>query len=337
MPRKILFVTATRIGDAVLSCGLLDWLTREYPDARFTIACGPHPAPLFERHPRLERTIVLRKRKLAGHWRDLWKSVRHERWDMAVDLRRSLIPWLIRARRRASQPRPAADEHRVELIGRTLGLAPPPAPRLWLTESDRTRAANMLGEAKTVLAIAPTANWTAKTWPAERFAELVQRLTARDAVLHGAKIFVTGGPDEEALVRPILEAVPPEWLIVRLGLDLPTTAAVFERSHLFIGNDSGLMHMAAAVGTPTIGLFGPTRDKHYAPWGRHCRTVRTPESAEELTGTPGFDHRRTGSLMENLGVGEVERAANDLLRITAVSAGHTNPDRRQSTMTLLQE
>lgn len=314
MTRKILFITATRIGDAVLSTGLLDWLTRTYPDARFTIACGPLVVPLFQRHPGLEQIIQMRKRRRAGHWRDLWRTVRGEKWDFVVDLRRSLMPWLVRTGRRASVPRARPGEHRVELLARTLQLYEPPSPRLWLTGADRARAAAVTGKAGPVLAIAPTANWAAKVWPAERFAELVGRLTAPGRPLEDARIFVTGGPGEEDLVRPVIEALPPERLIVRMGLELPATAAVFERCRLFIGNDSGLMHIAAAVGTPTLGLFGPTQDVHYAPWGPHTRVVRTGEEFETLVGAPDFDHRTTGSLMSGLPTGAVEEAALELMK-----------------------
>ena len=69
---RILFVTSTRIGDAVLSTGLLDHLLRAYPEARFTIACGPVAEDVFARMPRREETIVLAKRSLSLHWLELW-------------------------------------------------------------------------------------------------------------------------------------------------------------------------------------------------------------------------------------------------------------------------
>lgn len=312
MSDMTLFITANRIGDAILSTGLLDCLARDGHDVRLTVACGPLVVPLFERHPQVDRVISMRKRHYAGHWRELWSSVAGERWDTVVDLRRSLMPWLLRARRRASVPHPRPDEHRVRLVARTLNL-PPIAPRLWLTDDDRSAAENVLQGEQSVLAIGPTANWAAKIWPAERFADLVRRLTSNGAPFDGACVFVTGGAGEESLIRPILASLPAERLIVRMGLDLPTTAAVFERTRLFIGNDSGLMHMAAAAGTPTIGLFGPTRDVHYAPWGDHCRAVRTEANVEELIGAPDFDHRTSGSLMGTLSVEAVEDAVRELL------------------------
>jgi heptosyltransferase-3 len=86
---------------------------------------------------------------------------------------------------------------------------------------------------------------------------------------------------------------------------------VLRRCALFIGNDTGLMHLAAAAGTPTLGLFGPSPVARYAPWGRYTGVAST-----ELTGSalfpPGFDHRTTGTLMDSLSVAAAERAARDL-------------------------
>src|SRR5258707_868961 len=101
---RILFVTATRIGDAVLSTGLLSHAMARFPDARLTIAAGPAAAPLFEAVPGLDRLIVLRKRRWALHWLALYAQTAGRRWDLVVDLRGSALAWLLWAgwRRRMS-------------------------------------------------------------------------------------------------------------------------------------------------------------------------------------------------------------------------------------------
>ena len=81
----ILFVTATRIGDAVLSSGLLGYLIERHPGARLTISAGPVAAPLFEAVPGLERLITIRKRRFAAHWLELYGAVVGRRWDIVVD------------------------------------------------------------------------------------------------------------------------------------------------------------------------------------------------------------------------------------------------------------
>src|SRR5437868_5041793 len=79
---RILFITATRIGDAVLSTGVLRYLVDTYPAARFTIACGPLAASLFAGVPRLDDIIVLDKRPMLGHWLALWRRTCGTRWDV---------------------------------------------------------------------------------------------------------------------------------------------------------------------------------------------------------------------------------------------------------------
>src|SRR5690349_22735649 len=96
----ILFVTATRIGDAVLSTGLLAHLIERYPGARLTIAAGPVAAPLFEAVPELRRLVVIEKRRWSLHWATLYAAVAMHRWDLVVDLRGSAIAWLLRAGQR---------------------------------------------------------------------------------------------------------------------------------------------------------------------------------------------------------------------------------------------
>ena len=106
---------------------------------------------------------------------------------------------------------------------------------------------------------------------------------------------------------------PVTFLAPRIpGLE-PESAACLERATLFVGNDSGLMHMAAAGGTPTLGLFGPSRDEIYAPWGDDGVAVRTPESFTELTTAPDYDHRTTDTLMRSLTVDAVADAATSLV------------------------
>ena len=97
---KILFITSTRIGDAVLSTGLLDYMIKNIPDPRFTIVCGNLPSSLFEGVPHLEKLIILKKQKYNKHWLELWKQTRGTRWDIVVDLRNSIVSRLIPAKQR---------------------------------------------------------------------------------------------------------------------------------------------------------------------------------------------------------------------------------------------
>ena len=317
---RILFVTATRIGDAVLSSGLLAHLVERHPKARLTIAAGPAAAPLFAAVPGLERLVVVDKRRWALHWLPLYAAVAGRRWDLVVDLRGSALAWLLCARRRKVIGKGRADEHRVRALGRLFDLDPPPAPRLWTAPRHERAAALLLPPGGPVLAIGPAANWRGKQWRAERFAELALRLTAIDGIMPGARVAVMAAAHERAQAGPLLAAIPGERRIDLVGrADLLAAAAVLRRAALFIGNDTGLMHMAAACGTPTLGLFGPSPVGRYAPWGPHGETVCTPDPPETLMG-PGFDHRTTGTLMDGISVAAAEAATRRLWQRVACAA-----------------
>ncbi|MBL26731.1 MAG: glycosyl transferase [Rhodospirillaceae bacterium] len=311
---NILFLTSTRIGDAVLSTGLLGVLIERYPDARITVACGPAAAPLFVHMPNLKRVIPVRKRKASLHWPLLWAQCAGTVWDLVVDLRRSALAYLLVARQRRLYRVQADDRrHRVAALASVLDLDEPPAPRLWISEVERETAAEILPGIGRVLALAPTANWVGKQWRALRFAELAFRLTHESGILAGARVVVLGGPDEREGAEPVLNGIEASRRIDVVGrIDLLTAYAVLRRCSLFIGNDSGLMHIAAAAGIPTVGLFGPSREENYAPWGTRTAVVRTREGYDELVGSPGYNHRTTGTLMDSITVDDVEAVATRL-------------------------
>jgi heptosyltransferase-3 len=313
---RILFITATRVGDAVLSTGLLSHLIGLHPEARLTVAAGPAAAQLFEPMPGLEQLITVEKMPYGLHWIRLWLQCVFRRWDLVVDLRRSIIGWVLPAKKRYVIPRIDGPVHRVELLAATLGLeSAPPAPRIWLDPAHRAAAAEIIPAGLPVLALAPAANWRGKQWRAERFNELAERLTGPRGILPGARVAVFAAGSERPAIEPVLSGMPADRLIDTVGrIDLLTVAACLERCALFIGNDSGLMHLAAACGIPTLGLFGPSREEHYAPWGRRSAWVRTTESYEALTGATDYDHRTTGTLMDGLSVGRAEEAARALWR-----------------------
>jgi len=317
----ILFITHNRLGDAVLSTGLYNHLVERHPSAAMTVACGPVPAPLFAPAPNLERIIELAKQPYLGHWRRLWRATAGRRWDLIVDLRGSAIAWLLRARRRYVLQPPATPLHRVAMLGALLDLDPPPAPRLWATDAQRRAAAGLLPDDGPVLALGPTANWGGKQWPGERFADLAGRLTAGDGILPDARIAVFGAPSERDAAAQTLDRLPSDRVCDLVGgVDLPTLYACLQRCRLFVGNDSGLMHMAAAAGIPTLGLFGPSREVLYAPWGPRAASVRTPQSYDDIVGHPDYDYRRHDSWMTGLDVDTVQRAAGELMRRTAAEA-----------------
>lgn len=319
-PMRILFVTSTRIGDAVLSSGLLRHLIHTHPEARLTIACGPVAAPLFEAVPGLERLIVLEKKPFSGHWLVLLARTVGTFWDLIVDLRGSAATMVLGRRRRLAYYTDRGPVHRLIGLSKVLGLDEPAPPALWTAPRHEDEAHRLTAGAGPILALGPTANWPCKEWPVTNFIELARRLAAEEAPLPAARIMVLGAPGERAAAQPLIEAFPAGRVIeVFAGVSLLTAYACLKHADLYVGNDSGLMHMAAAAGVPTLGLFGPTQDLHYAPFGPRSAVVRTPESYEELIKRAGA-MERPASLMGGLAVDAVEAAARDLLARTRAAA-----------------
>ncbi|MAK83169.1 glycosyltransferase family 9 protein [Phenylobacterium sp.] len=319
----ILFITATRIGDAVLSSGLLAKLREEIPNARFTIVAGPAAAPLFADTPGLDEVIVFQKARNGGHWLALWNRVRHRRWGLVVDLRGSAMASFVRTKRRAifrRQPGPAV--HKVIEAARLLKLEDePPAPHIFTSPETEAAAAALTRGEGPILALAPAANWVGKTWPLERFAQLAIRLLGEGGALQGARLMVLGSPDDSGVVASLRHVVPKARFIDLVGkTDLLTGYAALRHARLFVGNDSGLMHMAAAAGAPTLGLFGPSDDTLYAPWGPHTRVVRGARSFEQIR-LQDPDLNQSFCHMMDLSVDTVAQAANQLLKQTEMSHG----------------
>ncbi len=289
---RILFVTSSRIGDAMLSTGLLAHLLRAHPEARVTVASGPAAAELFLRMPNLERLIVFDKRPFGRHWLKLWAETAGTWWDLVVDVRGSALGFLLPTARRARcrhLPGPKIAE-----LAAMLKLSPPPLPVAWFSPQDAAHAAALLPDAPLV-ALGPTANWSGKVWPAERFVALFEALRA--GALPAARAVVLAGPGEaeRAMAAPVLAALP-DAIDLCGALSLPEAAAVLTRCRLFVGNDSGLMHLAAGAGTPTLGLFGPTPAEQYAPAGLHTAVARA-----------------RGTAMDSLDVADALAAARALL------------------------
>lgn len=320
---RTLFISSTRLGDAVLTSGALAWALRRSPNPRVTVACGPVAAPLFEAVPGVERVIAMRKGPWQAQWRMLWREAAGVRWDLVVDLRGSLFAWTVRTgeRRVFRTPwggGPLRGGHRVDQIRAGLRLDGDAEPRLWIPEEDSRRAARILGDGRDpVLAVAPTANWPPKAWAADRFAAMLAALTAPGGALPGARVLVAGGPGERDLAAPVLAAVPEGRRIDLVGTErLMTIAACLGRCRLVVANDSGLMHLAAAAGAPTLGLFGPSDERHYAPRGPLAAWVRTDEPAAALLARSGQVNDAPGALMTGLPVGRVVDAAETLLART---------------------
>ena len=296
---RILLITLSNIGDAVMTTPVMERLHQLYPEAVLDLVADRRSSRLFAACPYVGE--IHHKDKKKG-WRGvlaLVRRLRRRRYDLIVDLRTDGLALLLRGRRRLMKwgrsPRgPHAVEDLAAIIAPIDAEARIPPMRLWLDETSRAQAEAMLASlpGRRWLALAPGANSDHKIWPAERFSELANRLGE-----HFDACVLLGSPAD----RPRCAAVARDLVLPRLDLsgetDLLTAAAVLDRMRLFVGNDSGLGHMAAAMATPTVTVFGPGRPERYHPWGPRARWVVQPEQD-----------------LARLSVEEVLPAAEELLR-----------------------
>lgn len=323
MHSKILFISSTRLGDAVLSTGLLGWLLEKHPGAQVTVASGPIPASIFGDIPGIEKVIALRKQSWNCHWFALWQEVRGTRWDIVVDLRNSLVSRLVRAKQRLIFDGGGAGVHKVDALGQLVGVQPGPQPRLWFSAARQDIARQRLAPAqgKPVIVVGPAANWVGKEWPMTSFQELIGRLTAPNGPLPDAFIALAAAPDERERAIKVWDHVPEHRRIDLMQDKEPIqVAACIAQSSLYVGNDSGLMHIAAAIGMPTVGIFGPSDDRVYGPRGALAALVRSPRDAAMLlqgaeNGTIPLDQ-----LMHDIPVDAVFDAVCDVMGRAATRA-----------------
>jgi ADP-heptose:LPS heptosyltransferase len=215
--------------------------------------------------------------------------------------------------------RPGGDPvHKVIEAARLLKLEQaPPGPHLYTSPEIEARAEALTRGEGPILAVAPAANWIGKTWPAERFALVARELLGPRGPLAGGRLMVLGGPTDRDTLPALRSVAPRERLIDLVGReDLLVSYAALKRARLFIGGDSGLMHMAAAAGAPTLGLFGPSDERLYAPWGPRARTVRGPRGFGEIRAQDPDLNQAICHMME-LRVGAVTAAARALAAETA--------------------
>jgi heptosyltransferase III len=309
--QRILIITSTRIGDAVLSSGVVDHLLRAYPQARFTIASGPLAAPLFAAMPQLERLIVMPKERYGLHWLRLFSAIAFDHFDLTLDFRGSLTTAFVHSKRRMIAARRREMTHKVIEASRTAGLRAPVAPVLWIGQADYDAARALVPESAYVV-ISPAASAPFKEWPSDRFCKLLAALMDKGARFENHHVIGLGGPGDVDRVTNSLTGLDRERTQNLAGrVTIPQAAAIISGAACFIGNDSGLMHIAAASGVATLGLFGPTDERLYGPWGPRAAIVRAtppplPEARKSLRFVPE-------SLMQDLQVAEVMEAIEQLL------------------------
>ena len=275
----ILVITLSNIGDAVMTTPVLEALHRRYPAAAIDLVADRRSAAVFAHCPYVGRVVFKEKR---GGWRgnlQLIRTLRQTRYDLIVDLRTDGLAYLLRARRRLTKwHAKARGPHAVEAhmaVLAALGGSDIPPTRVWLTPQLEAEALQRLQALPGTrwLALGPGANWEPKIWPLTHFRDLAERVQDDfDAVV------LLGGPNDAERCDFLARTLPMQTLNLAGKTDLLQAAAVLARMRIFVGNDSGLGHIASAVNTPTLTLFGPGQPERYHPWGEHARWLVSPEN-----------------------------------------------------------
>jgi heptosyltransferase-2 len=277
VPPNILLVRFSAIGDILLMTPLIRALRQRHPDARITVVTKAEFAPLLEHNPRINEVIGWEP---STGLPKLAQRLREEPWTHRLDLHGSLrsraLRWrvrgdwtgypkhrlartvLIRTKRNwYRDSRPVAE--RYFDAARGLDVVPdagPPEvflPRPALDAAGGFLASRKLGATRQLIALAPGAAHFSKRWPAHHWGALVQRL-----VEGGNDVVLIGGPaDRDAAFAAA--AVGGEAAASAAGIfDLLGSAALLKRARALVSGDTGVMHLATAVGTPVLALFGPT-------------------------------------------------------------------------------
>jgi len=276
---QILFITLSNIGDVILTTPTLEALHQQFPNAIIDIVCDQRSAIIFQYYPYLGKLIY--KDKKAG-WKALIALVsvlRQKKYDIAVDLRTDGLLHFVKATTKVFKlsNRKTIKMHSAEkhyAILKSLVNLPIPSAKIWLSEKE-VRLANEALEAysqKRILGIGIGANFTGKIWPASSFAILVNALKPFfDVVL----IF---GDQNDASLSDEFKSNCSLPIIDYCGqLNLLETAAYLRKAHFFIGNDSGLGHIASALALPTFTVFGVGQPKRYLPWSNKAMWYQDPQ------------------------------------------------------------
>jgi lipopolysaccharide heptosyltransferase II len=287
---RVLVWKLSAVGDVILSTPSLRAVRRQFPNSRITLVVGRASHEAVARCPYLTDVILYDRRRKDRGARGLWKFIRrlqHEAFDLSLDLQNSrtthLAAWLagipvrIGYRRKygwllnrgVRLPRvvlaPVAHQHYLLRKG---GIMPAgEILEVWPSALEEQTAQRLMplepsdgGRPLVGLHPGGSGRWQSKRWDIDRWAQLCDQLAQRNV-----RVVVTGGPEEHALARALEQATSSPPLILVGQTSLMELACIIKHCDVFIAHDSSPLHLAAAVGTPTIALFGPTDPPRHLP------------------------------------------------------------------------
>lgn len=302
--RKVLIRSANWVGDAVMSLPAIASIKRSLPRAEIIILAKPWVADLFQECREIDRVILYRSpgrhEGFRGKWR-LARELKAERYDLALHLPNSfesaLISFLaaiprrvgyntdgrgILLTRRVAVNGEIRKIHQVEYYLRlieSLGIQSAGSiPSLTISPQRLEEAAGILdplgiGKLDPLIAISPGAKYgSAKEWFPERYAELIQRISRE----MNARVVILGSPGDREAASRICSSRGPSAIDLTGKTSLAQAASLIARCRLLITNDSGLMHVAAALEVPLIAIFGSTDPQRTGPLSRNSRILQKP-------------------------------------------------------------
>ncbi|MDF2457926.1 MAG: putative Lipopolysaccharide heptosyltransferase [Nitrospira sp.] len=333
MAQNILSIKLRYLGDVLLATPTWQALKAAYPGARLTVIVNRGTEDILQSNPHIDEVLSLERGSLVQQYRFI-AHIRRRRFDTVVDLtdgdRAALLTWISGARVRIGfnaehrwtgrcYTRIITSDAGVHRIERDLSALAPLAipvfdriPKMWLTEEDDAAAGDLLRRLgvqsdKPRVVIQPGARYWFKAWPSERFAELADQVADR----YGCQVLVAGSPQEAALAETVVKQAK-HRLVSIAGLSrVRTLAALLKGSALFVGNDTGAMHIAAAVGTPVVGLFGPSNPVEWGPRGAPAEVMYKGLDCRDCFHPTC--RRGEQNCMKLITVGEVWAAAERLL------------------------
>ena len=273
---KILFICSNLIGDTILSSGAIKYFIDQNKEAKLTFVVGPTAAPLLKNYNNIENIIVFKKRKFNFHWLDIFQKTYRTKWDIVVDFRSSVISYLLRNNKKYIFKK-NHNIHHIEQLNSSFGFN---CSNLLIPTSDdeKNKADEDLDSSFKHIVIFPGGNWDPKLWSADNFNVTMKLLLEK---FHKIKFILVGSLKEKnKFYNEIIKGIKEDLIIDLFGFNLTLTSAYMQKSDMFIGNDSGLMHLAVASKLRVISLFGPTDDNVYGPYGEGNIVVRTSESLE---------------------------------------------------------
>jgi len=288
---RILVVRGGAIGDFITTLPAIGALRERWPEAHIEILGYPHVIELANGRYYADATRSIEAKPMAGFFipnavLDPALMEYFGGFDVVVsylfdpdsifanNVRRCGVRQVVEA-----SPRPTdlpAAKHYCKPLEALAIYVESPQPKIHLSEDDRAVASRFFKNAgrEPIFAVHPGSGSEKKNWPTEKFASLSRWVVDELA----AQLLVIRGEADEPAVSRLRELVGSRQMAVVGGLKLVDLAAVLERCTLFLGNDSGITHLAAAVGTPTIALFGPESTSAWEPGGEHVSVLHFGEN-----------------------------------------------------------